>query len=69
MDQYVDVMPPSAAPVKSDHIQADRITPAGRDEIDALTGIRGVAAVTVIAYHTYPASDFPFGLSHMVARG
>lgn len=69
MDQYVDVMPPSAAPVKSDRIQADRITAAGKDEIDALTGIRGVAAVTVIAYHIYPASDFPFGLSHMVARG
>ncbi|HTI01190.1 MAG TPA: acyltransferase [Acidisoma sp.] len=50
-------------------IREDRITTAGKDEIDALTGIRGVAAVIVIAYHTYPARDFPLGLSHLVARG
>ncbi|WP_459675989.1 acyltransferase family protein [Acidisoma sp. 7E03] len=53
----------------SSAIRDDRITPAGRDEIDALTGIRGIAAVIVIAYHTYPARDFPLGLSHLVARG
>lgn len=50
-------------------IRDERLTPAGKQEIDALTGIRGVAAVTVIAYHTYPAADFPMGLSHLVARG
>ena len=75
MDQLVDMRPrqtatdiDSARPQRR-HIQDDRITPAGKEEIDALTGIRGVAAVTVIAYHVYPASDFPYGLSHLVARG
>lgn len=50
-------------------IRDDRITATGKDEIGALTGVRGVAAVIVIAYHTYPARDFPLGLSHLVARG
>ncbi len=50
-------------------IRDDRIAPAPRDEIDALTGIRGIAAVTVIAYHIFPAKDFPIGVSQMVARG
>ncbi|GAB0114977.1 acyltransferase family protein [Acidisoma sp. C75] len=50
-------------------IRDDRITPAGRDEIEALTGLRGIAAVIVIAYHIYPASDFPIGLSPLVGRG
>src|ERR1700742_2077340 len=75
MDQLVDMRPRQTATdigsarQQSSHIQDDRITPAGKEEIDALTGIRGVAAVTVIAYHIYPASDFPYGLSHLVARG
>ena len=50
-------------------IREDRIAPKGKEEIDALTGVRGVAAVIVIAYHTYPAADFPLGISHLVARG
>jgi peptidoglycan/LPS O-acetylase OafA/YrhL len=50
-------------------LRNDRVTPRAKDEIDALTGIRGIAAVTVIAYHIYPAEAFPFGLSQMVARG
>ena len=50
-------------------VRDDRIAPKARDEIDALTGVRGAAAVIVIAYHTYPAADFPYGISHLVARG
>jgi peptidoglycan/LPS O-acetylase OafA/YrhL len=61
MDQLVHPTRPT--------VREDRLTPAGKDEIDALTGIRGIAAVTVIAYHIYPASDFPPCLSEMVARG
>ena len=62
MEQNTAVMDRSAIP-------QDRIAPKGKDEIDALTGVRGVAAVIVIAYHTYPAADFPYGISHLVARG
>jgi peptidoglycan/LPS O-acetylase OafA/YrhL len=61
MDQLVHPIRPT--------VSEERLTPAGKDEIDALTGIRGLAAVIVIAYHIYPASDFPLGLSQMVARG
>jgi peptidoglycan/LPS O-acetylase OafA/YrhL len=61
MDQLVHPTRPT--------VREERLTPAGKDEIDALTGIRGIAAVTVIAYHIYPASDFPPCLSQMVARG
>lgn len=57
-----------AEPRRED-IRADRITPAGKDEIDALTGIRGVAAVTVITYHIFPATVLPWGLSQIVGRG
>ena len=47
-----------------------RIAPAGpKEEIDALTGIRGVAACLVIAYHVYPSEQFPWGLHQLVARG
>ena len=75
MDQSVEIRPRQAATditggkSRSTQIGDDRITPSGKDEIDALTGIRGIAAVIVIAYHTYPAADFPYGLSHLVARG
>jgi peptidoglycan/LPS O-acetylase OafA/YrhL len=62
MEQQTAFRPRSA-------VRDERIAPAGKTEIDALTGVRGVAAVIVIAYHTYPASDFPFGLSHLVGRG
>jgi peptidoglycan/LPS O-acetylase OafA/YrhL len=61
MDQLVQPIRPT--------VREDRLAPAGKDEIDALTGIRGIAALTVIAYHIYPASDFPPCLSQMVARG
>jgi peptidoglycan/LPS O-acetylase OafA/YrhL len=50
-------------------IRENRITPSGKEEIDALTGIRGVAACLVIAYHIYPSEDFPWGLHQLVARG
>ncbi|MCB8881848.1 acyltransferase [Acidisoma cellulosilytica] len=62
MEQHTAVIDRSA-------IQDDRIAPKGKDEIDALTGVRGAAAVIVIAYHSYPAADFPYGISHLVARG
>ncbi|MCB8875797.1 acyltransferase family protein [Acidisoma silvae] len=62
MEQQTAVLDRSA-------IRDDRIVPKGKDEIDALTGVRGAAAVIVIAYHSYPAADFPYGISHLVARG
>lgn len=62
-------MESNTAVMDRDAIRDDRIAPKGRDEIDALTGVRGAAAVIVIAYHTYPAGDFPYGLSHLVERG
>jgi peptidoglycan/LPS O-acetylase OafA/YrhL len=61
MDQY--------APLRADIARDDSISMSAKDEIDALTGIRGVAAVTVITYHIYPSEEFPWGLHQFIARG
>jgi peptidoglycan/LPS O-acetylase OafA/YrhL len=63
MDQMTSIAP------ATERIRQDHITPAGKEEIDALTGIRGVAACLVIAYHVYPSEQFPWGLHQLVARG
>ncbi|MBW4023341.1 MAG: acyltransferase [Proteobacteria bacterium] len=57
------------ASAKRDDIRADRITATGKDEIGALTGIRGVAAAAVITYHIFPATFMPWGISQLFARG
>lgn len=56
-------------PPAQDTIRDDHITATGKEEIGALTGIRGVAAVLVVIYHIYPFTDFPWGLRQIVARG
>lgn len=67
MDQMP--LPLPAAPVLQGTIRDDRISATGKDEIGALTGIRGVAAVLVVIYHIYPFTDFPWGLRQIISRG
>ncbi|MGE4482832.1 acyltransferase family protein [Acidocella sp.] len=61
--------PSSSQAAPQGAILDDRITPVGKEEIGALTGVRGVAAMLVVVYHIYPFSDFPWGLRQIVARG
>lgn len=59
----------SVAPSGQGTVRDSQITATGKDEIGALTGIRGIAAVLVVIYHIYPFSNFPWGLHQLVARG
>ncbi|WP_298215435.1 acyltransferase [Acidocella sp.] len=56
---------PSPPPLSG--ARREGIAPA-KEEIDALTGLRGVAAVLVAIYHIYPPADFPWGLRQIIAR-
>ena len=57
-----------SSPAPHGTIRDDRITATGKDEINALTGLRGVAAVLVVIYHIYPFADFPWGLRQIISR-